>query len=360
MATLVLAIEVRAQTPPAPAAATVPPPHESIPQGEWRSGALRQESAGKLRKLHSLPEDGGEVPYQAWVESSTLLFRADEVEWDEATGDVHASGHVYFHDFREQHELWCDRLEYNTDEESGKFYNIRGQTIPHLTARPGVLTTTSPFFFQGDWAERSGDLYILHDGFVTNCKMPSPWWRMKGPRFVIQPGEKALAYHTVFLLGGVPLFFAPYFYHSLEAEPRKSGFLLPNIGNSSKGGFLLGAGYYWAINRSHDLTYRVLAYTSRGLAHHRRFPRETSRGHGVLRHPVRRSGSRPARYEPTPEVQRNQSLRRRKLQSGRRLDCPRRSQLHHLAPLPPGMDELLQRGRRLGNALRGVFEQELG
>ena len=300
MATLVLAIGVRAQTPPAstaapgppphgspvasntacePASTTAPgpPPHESIPKGEWCSGALRQESAGKLHKLHSTPEGGGEIPYQAWVESSTLLFRADEVEWDEATGDVHASGHVYLHDFREQHELWCDRLEYNTDAESGKFYNVRGQTIPHLTVRPGVLTTTSPFFFQGDWAERAGDLYILHDGFVTNCKMPSPWWRMKGPRFVIDPGEKAVSYHTVFLLAGVPLFFTPYFYHSLEEEPRKSGFLTPSIGNSSKGGFLVGAGYYWAMNRSNDLTYRAQYYTSRGLAHHVYFrgkPRE--------------------------------------------------------------------------------------
>jgi LPS-assembly protein len=285
LAALVLAIDVRAQTPPLSTAVPGPPPRESIPTGEWRSGALRQESAGKLRELHSTPEGGGEIPYQAWVESSALLFRADEVEWDEATGDVRASGHVYFHDFREQHELWCDHLEYNTDAEAGKFYKVRGQTIPHLTARPGVLTTTSPFYFEGDWAERAGDIYILHDGFVTNCKMPSPWWRMRGPRFVIDPGEKALSYRTLFLLRGVPLFYAPYFYHSLEEEPRKSGFLTPSIGNSSKGGFLLGAGYYWAIDRSHDLTYRIQLYTTRGLAHHLYFrgkPREGTEYSAIL------------------------------------------------------------------------------
>ena len=277
LAALVLATDVRAQTKLASPAVPGPPPHESIPVGHWEIGALRQESAGKLRKLHSTPEGGGEVPYQAWVESSTLLFRADEMDWDEDTGDMHASGHVYFHDFREQHEMWCDHLEYNTDSETGKFYKVRGQTVPRLSTRPGVLTTTSPFYFQGEWAERNGDLYTLHDGFVTNCKMPSPWWRMKGPRFVIEPGQKALSYKTFFLLAGVPLFFAPYFYHSLEAEPRKSGFLLPSIGNSTKGGILLGAGYYWAINRSHDLTYRVQWYTSRGFAHHLDFrgkPRE--------------------------------------------------------------------------------------
>jgi LPS-assembly protein len=274
---LVLALQAGAQTPLALTVAPGPPAHESIPQGEWRSGAFRQESAGKLHKLHSSAEAGGEVPFQAWVESSTLLVRADELEWNEITGDVQASGHVYFHDFREQHEMWCDRLDYNSDDEAGKFYGVRGQTMPHISTRPGVLTTTSPFYFEGEWAERNGDLYTLHNGFVTNCKMPSPWWRMKGPRFVIDPGEKAISYRTFFLLRGVPLFYAPYFYHSLEEEPRKSGFLIPSVGNSSKGGFLLGVGYYWAINRSNDLTYRAQYYTTRGFAHHLYFrgkPRE--------------------------------------------------------------------------------------
>jgi LPS-assembly protein len=274
---LVLALQAGAQTPLALTVAPGPPAHESIPQGEWRSGAFRQESAGKLHKLHSSAEAGGEVPFQAWVESSTLLVRADELEWNEITGDVEASGHVYFHDFREQHEMWCDRLDYNSDDEAGKFYGVRGQTMPHISTRPGVLTTTSPFYFEGEWAERNGDLYTLHNGFVTNCKMPSPWWRMKGPRFVIDPGEKAISYRTFFLLRGVPLFYAPYFYHSLEEEPRKSGFLIPSVGNSSKGGFLLGVGYYWAINRSNDLTYRAQYYTTRGFAHHLYFrgkPRE--------------------------------------------------------------------------------------
>ena len=30
-------------------------------------------------------------------------------------------------------------------------------------------------------------------------------------------------------------------------------------------------GYFWAINRSYDVTYRLLDYTSRGYAHHLEF-----------------------------------------------------------------------------------------
>jgi LPS-assembly protein len=49
--------------------------------------------------------------------------------------------------------------------------------------------------------------------------------------------------------------------------PRRSGFLTPNIGNSSRRGKMIGIAYYWAINRSYDVTYRVQNFTQRGFAH---------------------------------------------------------------------------------------------
>ena len=66
---------------------------------------------------------------------------------------------------------------------------------------------------------------------------------------------------------GVPLLYAPVFYKSLAERPRKSGFLTPNIGTSSRRGYMFGLGYYWAINRSYDLMYRSQLFTQRGFAH---------------------------------------------------------------------------------------------
>ena len=235
-----------------------PPPPQSIPANQWDVQAVEQESEGPLRKLRG----------NAWVENTRMLVRAERLDWNEETGDIKAEGDVYFHDFTNKREFWCDRLEYNMDNETGKFFQVRGEMVPAIVNRPGVLPSTSPFYFEGEWAERIGDNYVLHRGFITNCKMPRPWWRLKGPRFLIAPGDKAVAYQTTFRLKGVPLFYTPYFYHSLKAEPRKSGFLMPNIGNSSQRGILLGLGYFWALNRSYDVTYRVLDYTSRGFAHH--------------------------------------------------------------------------------------------
>jgi LPS-assembly protein len=252
------------------------------------------DSDGTVHKWHGHPVE---------MEDSRMLFRADEIEWDESTGDLRATGHVYFRNFDRNEQIWAERLEYNTQDETGKFYDVRGETHPRIVARPGTLTTSSPFHFEGQWAERIGEKYILYNGWVTNCKMPDPWWRMTGPKFDIIPGQRAVAYRSVFLLRKIPLFYTPFFYHSLEREPRRSGFLTPNIGHSSQRGFLLGLGYFWAIKRSYNLTYLFQDYTARGYAHHVDFSGKPREGtdfdailYGVQDRGVPNSGNPPQKY----------------------------------------------------------------
>jgi len=200
-----------------------------------------------------------------------MLIQADEIDYNEDTGDLRAAGNVYFHGFVKNEQLWAERVDYNTESETGTFYKVRGEGYSRIDARPGRLTSNAPFFFQGEWAERQEDHYVLHNGFITNCKMPNPWWELRGPRFYIVPGDHATAYRSVFWVRSLPLFYAPYFYKSLEKAPRRSGILLPNFGTSTRRGFMLGVGYFWAINRSYDALYHLTEYTSRGEAHHLEF-----------------------------------------------------------------------------------------
>lgn len=259
---MILAVPGAAQEPP-PAA-----PPRSIPQDEWVIRAVEQEVIGTVRKLKGNPAE---------IESTEMLFRANEIEYDEKTGDLKAQGNVYFKHYEKNEQLWASRAEYNTEEQKGKFYDVRGETMPRVVVRRGVLPGTSPFHFEGVWAERIGGKYILHDGWITNCKLPRPWWRLKGPRFEIDPGEKAISRNSIFLLRKMPVFYTPFFYHSLQKNPRKSGFLLPTIVPRSQRGFMIGIGYYWAISRSYDVTYRFQDFTSNALTHHVDFrgkPRE--------------------------------------------------------------------------------------
>jgi LPS-assembly protein len=231
------------------------------PRGSYDVDAVTQETEGSLRKLRG----------KAKIEGATMLIQADEIDYNEDTGDLRAVGNVYFHGFEKNEQLWADRVDYNTESETGTFYQVRGEGYTRIDARPGRLTSNAPFFFQGEWAERVEDHYILHNGFITNCKMPNPWWELRGPRFNIFPGDHAIAYGSVFWVRRLPLFYAPYFYKSLEKVPRRSGFLLPNFGTSTGRGFMFGVGYFWAINRSYDALYHLTEYTARGEAHHLEF-----------------------------------------------------------------------------------------
>jgi LPS-assembly protein len=212
------------------------------------------------------------------IEGRVMVLKADEVDLDEDTHIATARGHVYFQHFERNEIIVCAEAEYNTETETGKFYDLRGYTKTKVDTRPGMLTSDSPFYFEGKWAERIHEKYILHDGMITGCLMPNPWWTLRGPKFDIIPEDRALAYKAVYRIKKVPLFYTPFFYKSLKKEPRKSGFLIPNLGHSSTRGYMVGLGYYWAINRSYDVTYRFQDFTERGYAHHLDFRGKPTQG----------------------------------------------------------------------------------
>jgi LPS-assembly protein len=231
----------------------------TLQAGEWQASFLTQDIHGSEYHFTGKPAE---------IQDGRLLIRADDITYDKETGDVRASGHVYYRNFERNTQIWASRVEYNTDEETGKFYEVRGETHPRIVTRPGILTVDAPFYFTGDWAERVGDRYILYNGWATNCKLPKPWWRLKGRRFEIVPDEKAISRNSTFLVRKMPIFYTPYYYHSLAKEPRKSGFLIPSLVPHSQRGFMVGLGYYWAISRSYDATYRFQDFTTQAFTHH--------------------------------------------------------------------------------------------
>ncbi|MDW8353939.1 MAG: LPS assembly protein LptD [Bryobacterales bacterium] len=226
--------------------------------GEVLLRALTQRAEGPWFRLQGAVE----------IETNEMRLTADEVEYNQETKEARASGHVHFRHFARGEELWADRAELNLAEETGRFYRVRGVTPPRVEPRPGLLVTSNPFYFEGAWAEKKKNRYILHDGFVTNCELPRPWWKLSAPVFDIIPNERAIVRRSTFRLKGVPLFYSPFFYKSLASQPRKSGFLTPNLGNSSRRGKMVGIGYYWAMHRSLDAAYRAQLFTQRGFAHH--------------------------------------------------------------------------------------------
>lgn len=203
------------------------------------------------------------------IETTDSELRADELDYNKATGYLEARGHVEYENFVTQEKLYCDRAEYYTheDEETGKFYNVSGSAPFRVDTRPGLLTTTNPFYFQAKWAEKIQGEYVLHEGFLTDCVLPNPWWTLRGKLFEIYPHDHAVSYRSWFYVRRVPIMYVPKFYKRLEKHPRRSGILLPSAGTNSLKGYFVDAGYYWAISRSYDLTYEGIYFTNVGLAH---------------------------------------------------------------------------------------------
>lgn len=224
---------------------------------EVRVSGVHQTAEGPWRHLRG----------RASLETPESILTADEMDYNRDTGYAEARGNVVYKNYNSGEVLRCQRAEYDVIEETGKFYVVSGVVPAAIQTRPGILPSDNPFIFEGKWAEKVEDRYFLHDGTITSCKMPKPWWTLSGPKFDVIPNDRAIAQRAMFRLKGIPLFYTPYFYKSMEKEPRRSGFLMPNIGNSSRRGFMFGIGYYWAISRSYDLTYRPQYFSNIGFAH---------------------------------------------------------------------------------------------
>jgi LPS-assembly protein len=235
----------------------IPRPNAPGP-GEELLTSDSQDSEGSVRRLH------GHVV----IELSDSTFKADDAEYDEDAKVFKARGNVYYRNYLRNEVIYCDSAEYNTDTERGTFHHVRGYTKTKVVARPGLLTTQEPFYFEGAYAEKIEDRYVLYDGVITDCHVPNPWWTLHGKKFDIVPEDHAVTHNGVFRLRKYPVFFFPYFYKGLKKEPRKSGFTAPEAGHSSQFGYFMGLGYYWAINRSYDATYLFQDYTARGYSHH--------------------------------------------------------------------------------------------
>jgi len=227
------------------------------PEGIVVVRAQQQEREGSRYRLRGNAE----------IETHDMLLRAEAIDYDQETGAAEARGRVRYINFTSGEQLWAERIEYNLNDSSGSFYTVRGAAYGKIDYRPGILRTENPFFFQGDWAEKIQQRYILHKATITNCAGINPWWKLQAPVIDLVPGRRAIAQRSWFKLRSVPILYAPVFYKDLREGARKSGFLSPSVGNSNRRGLMYGLGYFWAINRSYDLNYRPQYFTQRGLAH---------------------------------------------------------------------------------------------
>ncbi|MGC2109797.1 MAG: LPS assembly protein LptD [Candidatus Korobacteraceae bacterium] len=201
------------------------------------------------------------------IRFGTSTLHADQATYDSSTGRLTATGHVVFDGGPHNEHLVGTRANYDVSRDTGTFYDVVGSSGVRVKNKSMFLTSSSPFFFTGKVVDKLGpDRYRVNQGYITSCALPDPKWKWDSKSANVELGNEAQMRHATLKIHNIPVFYFPYVEHPVDNLGRKSGFLIPEIGQSSTRGFILGDGFYWVLSRNADVTLGAALYASRGWA----------------------------------------------------------------------------------------------
>jgi LPS-assembly protein len=230
-----------------------------LPSGQGQYADLSSEGPQKRQGDLFIADKNVDLQYAG------MRLRADHMEYHDNTREAVAEGHVQF-DYENEH-LEADQAHYNFATGVGNFTNVRGTVKILRRPNPLVLVSENPLFFEARLVERyPDDRYVVHQAWITVCDQHRPTWQMFAPRAKIRLNKSVAFLNVNFRLYQVPLIWLPYATAPAGQRLRQSGFLIPDIGNSSTKGYVFGDAYYWAPTSWADATIGLQDFTKRGSA----------------------------------------------------------------------------------------------
>ena len=191
-------------------------------------------------------------------------LRADHVEYDSKTYEATATGHVQL-DYGNEH-LEADEAHYNVSTGHGLFHNVRGSVKIERRPNPTILISDNPLYFEARDVERfPGDVYLIHRAWITVCDPQHPKWQFYAPNARIRLDRTVALINANFRLFRVPLIWLPYASAPAGRRVRASGFLIPDVGQSSRKGFILGDAFFLAPAPWMDATLGAQFMSRRGF-----------------------------------------------------------------------------------------------
>lgn len=237
------------------------------------------------------------LPVLARAQSVTdgVLINAQNMDRDMEKGIVRLKGKVQVV-FQGQH-LSCDKAEMNLKNQtlkaeghvilSNERVHVEGDQVNfNYKQNTGYIyhgfVQSGQVVFEGDVIEKTGEShYLATNADYTACDTCPAGWSFSGRNIDAEIGGYARIKRPVFKIGGWPVLILPSLIVPLKSS-RQSGFLVPTMDYSGNGGFAFGEDYFWAINRSQDVTLTAKRYALRGnklRADYRYVLAEKSQGH---------------------------------------------------------------------------------
>ena len=230
------------------AAAQSLPPASPAAASDIRLGsAARQERLGPTHIRYS-----GAVELE--LVSQGVRLSADVVDYHLDRHQLVATTNVVF--VTASARIAADRAEIDTRARTGIFHNAFGSaSVGDRVDRSFFGTQEPDAFFYGETIEKLGaDRYRVRRGGFTTCIQPTPRWEMTAGSVTLTLDKRAVLTNAVLKVKDVPLFYLPAVYYPIDKEDRSTGFLLPTYGTSLVRGNTISNAFFWAIDRSQDLT----------------------------------------------------------------------------------------------------------
>ena len=252
-----LLILLPAAFPAAPAHAAGIPQQVRVPT---RRGIVQLE-AQQQRKQGNIFYADGDVD----IHYANMRLRADHAQYNLDTGEARVKGNVRYD--ADTQSLTATDGVYNMRTGQGVFHNVRGEVRAVRLSNRNVLVSQNPFLFSAREARRTSEqTYEVLNAWVTVCPEDRPTWKFFTKRAIIRVDKSAKLRSANFRLWGVPILYLPYASVPVGKHLRQSGFLVPEIGQSSLKGFIIGEAFYWAPVSWFDSTINAELFSRRGPA----------------------------------------------------------------------------------------------
>jgi LPS-assembly protein len=211
-------------------------------------------TVSKQFKLERIGDDHWRMTGEVETEREDQKFFADVVDYFINEDRIEASGNVVY--VSKESRIAADRLQFNAKTKTGTFYNASGTMSLTGRVERSMFGTQEPdAYFYGETIEKIGPAkYRIRKGGFSTCVQPTPRWEISTSSATLTVDEYAILKNAVLNVKGVPLFYLPWMYYPINEGERATGFLIPQYGNSLLRGQTLSNAFFWAINRSSDLS----------------------------------------------------------------------------------------------------------
>lgn len=186
------------------------------------------------------------------ISSRTQAIRSDRMRYYQQVERAEFEGDVHFWD--DSLYLHGTRAEVELDNERGSFFDT-----------DYMLPTNRGRGHADEFYHELASLSRLTRVDYTTCSPEAEFWKVSASEITLDhENEWGSARHAVLRIKNIPVLYAPYATFPISNE-RKTGFLFPSIGSSSRGGIETLTPFYWNIAPHMDATITPRVMAKRGV-----------------------------------------------------------------------------------------------